>query len=228
MRDHGKAARKAVDEALEPVEPVEVEVVRRLVEQQDLEAREQDRREPGPRRLAAGERRRLLVERDREPELGARRSGSRLEVGAPEREEALERGGVGLGAPDGGVALDVRFGLGDAGAAGQVREQRLAGAPVVLLRQVPDGQRGGRSLDAALVRLVEPAEQPEQRRLAGPVGADETEPRARPERQVDVVENGAGAERADDVVERDAQGASRERGTRTGRCEAPEERLGLV
>ena len=201
VRDDREAACEAVDEALEPVEPVEVEVVRRLVEQQHVEAREQDRGQPRPCGLTAGERRRLLFERDGEPELGAGRACPGLEVGTAERKEALERGRVGVGAPGGGVPLDSRLRLGDAGAPRQVREQRLAGTPVVLLRQVADGQRRRRSLDATLVRLVEPREQPEQRRLAGAVGADEPEPRARPESQVDMVENGAGAERTDDAVE---------------------------
>ncbi len=201
MRDDGEAANKGVDEALEPVEPVEVEVVRRLVEEQHVEAGEQNRGQPGARSFAAGERRRFLVERDGEPELGARRPRSRLEIGASEREEALERGRVRIGAPAGGVPFDGGLGIGDAGTTGQVRQQRLAGTPIVLLRQVADRQRCGCSLDPSLVRLVEAGEQAEQRRLAGPVGADEPQPRARPERQVDMVENGAGAERADDAVE---------------------------
>ena len=201
MRDDREPAREAVDEALEPVEPVEVQIVRRLVEQEHVEAGEQDRRQPGPRRLAARERRRLLVERDGQPELRARRARPRLEICASEREEALERSRVRIGAPAGGVPLDGRLRVGDTGAAGKVGQERLPRAPVVLLRQVADGQRCGRPLDPALVRLVEPCEQAEQRRLAGPVGADEPEPRARAERQVDVVEDGAGAERTDDAVE---------------------------
>ena len=226
MRDDGEAAGKAVDEALEPVEPVEVEVVRRLVEEEHVEAREQDRRQPGAGGLAAGERRRLPLERDRKPELGADRAGPRLEVRPAEREEALERGRVGVRLPLGRVPGDVRLGGGDAGAAGEVGEQRLARTAVGLLRQVADGQRRGRPLDAALVRLVEPGEQPEQGRLAGPVGADETQPRAGAERQVDAVENGAGAERADDAVERDTQGSLRRtQGRGRGASGAEQERL---
>ena len=199
--DDREPARESVHEAFEPVEPVEVQIVRRLVEQEHVEAREQDRRQPGPRRLAARERRRLLVERDGQPELRARRARPRFEICASQREEALERGSVRIGAPAGGVALDRRLRVGDAGAARQVGQEGLPRAPVVLLRQVADGQRSGRPLDPALVRLVEPCEQAQQRRLAGPVGADEPEPRARAECQVDVVENGAGAERTDDAVE---------------------------
>ena len=57
-----------------------------------------------------------------------------------------------------------------------------------------------------------------------PSDADEL----RTERQVDVVEDGAGAEEADDAVERDTHETSAGRGTRTGRRRAPEETSGLV
>ena len=50
------------EEPLEPLEPVEVEIVRGLVEEEHVEAREQDRGEREPRRLAARER---LDRRDR-------------------------------------------------------------------------------------------------------------------------------------------------------------------
>ena len=83
VRDDREPARESVDEAFEPVEPVEVQVVRRLVEQEHVEAREQDRRQPGPRRFAARERRRLLVERDGQPELRARRARPRFEIAPP-------------------------------------------------------------------------------------------------------------------------------------------------
>ena len=51
-------APEVVDEALEPVEPVEVEVVGRLVEQEHVEAAEQDGRQPSAGRLPARQRRR--------------------------------------------------------------------------------------------------------------------------------------------------------------------------
>src|SRR6185436_14701329 len=43
VRDEHDGAREAVEEALEAVEPLEVEAVRRLVEQQHVVTREQDR-----------------------------------------------------------------------------------------------------------------------------------------------------------------------------------------
>ena len=45
MRDDNEGGLRRSDEPLEPLEPVEVEVVRRLVEQEDVVAREQDRGE---------------------------------------------------------------------------------------------------------------------------------------------------------------------------------------
>ena len=147
VRDDGDPAREAVDEALQPVEAVEVEVVRRLVEEQQVEPRQQDRGQRGTRGLAAGERCRLLFERHRQAELGADRPRSHLEVGAAESEEPLERRGVGVRAPVRRVPLDRSLRLGDARSSREIGQQRLAGPAVVLLRQVADGQRGGRPLD---------------------------------------------------------------------------------
>ena len=86
MGDDGDPTREVVDEALQPVEAVEVEVVRRLVEEQQVEPREQDRGQRGARCLPTGERCRLLVQRDRQAELGADRPRPGLEVCATEGE----------------------------------------------------------------------------------------------------------------------------------------------
>src|SRR5262249_19172060 len=53
MRDDHKRPRQLVDEAVGPREPSEVEVVRRLVEQEDIEPGEEDDREGGARTLPA-------------------------------------------------------------------------------------------------------------------------------------------------------------------------------
>ena len=88
--DHG-AAGALGDEALQPCQAVEVEVVGRLVEQQDVEAREQDRGQRGARRLAAGERDGLEVEQGGiEPEVAQDGLRALLEVAAAEREPGLE------------------------------------------------------------------------------------------------------------------------------------------
>jgi hypothetical protein len=68
--DDHRAAGAFGDEPLQPGETVEVEVVGRLVEQQHVEAGEQDRRQGGARGLAAGQRRGGQVEQARvEPEV---------------------------------------------------------------------------------------------------------------------------------------------------------------
>ena len=177
--DHG-AARALGDEALQPLQAVEVEVVGRLVEQQDVEAREQDRRERGAGGLPAGERGRLQREQRRvEPEVAQHRLGARLEVGAAEREPALERVGVGvrgaglLGRHRVGRLVHERVGGRDAGAAREVVVDALAGSAVGLLRQVAGG--AGRQADRAPVGAVDAGEQAQQRRLPGPVGADHAE-----------------------------------------------------
>jgi hypothetical protein len=81
----------ALHELLEAVEPVDVEVVGRLVEQVGVVARQQQRGEAGARRLAARQRRHRQLEVDGEPEVGEHRGGALVEVGAAEREPALER-----------------------------------------------------------------------------------------------------------------------------------------
>ena len=94
--DHAPPAVSA-DEALEPVEAGEVEVVGRLVEQEHVEAGQQDRGQRGPGRLAARQRGQVHVEPvDREAEVVAHRAGPGLEVGAAERQVAVEGGGVGV------------------------------------------------------------------------------------------------------------------------------------
>ena len=177
--DHG-AARALGDEALQPLEAVEVEVVGRLVEQQDVEAREQDRRERGAGGLPAGERGRLQREQRRvEPEVAQHRLGALLEIGAAEREPALERVGVRvrgaglLGRHRVGRLVHERVGGRDAGAAREVVVDALAGSAVGLLRQVAGG--AGRQAHRATVGAVEAGEQAQQRRLPGPVGPDHAE-----------------------------------------------------
>ena len=81
VRDDHERSGQRVDEALEPIEPREVEIVRRLVEQEHVEAGEQDRRKLCTRRFAAGERIERSVERLRSADLRADARGARVEVG---------------------------------------------------------------------------------------------------------------------------------------------------
>src|SRR5581483_9163133 len=125
--DDGSTAAESGQEALEALEPVEVEVVRRLVEEEDVEPRKQDRRERGASRLAAGERRQRQLETvGAQPEVGGDETSARLEVVAAEPlREVIQLGP----------------GRRDAGSPGEVLQERLAGACVRLLRQVADRER---------------------------------------------------------------------------------------
>src|SRR6185436_16784825 len=82
---------EALHEALEAFEPFEVEVVRRLVEAEDVEARQEQRRERHARRLAARQRRELLVEWRPQTELPRDLPRAPLQVRAAQREELLDR-----------------------------------------------------------------------------------------------------------------------------------------
>ena len=154
MRDEHDARGERVEEALEPVEPGEVEVVRRLVEQEDVEAGEQDRGERSLRGLAARERRHRLVGPRAEPDLGECGARARLEVLAAECEEPVERVRVRArpapgSAPSRAASASIAASASaDAGAPREVAEHRLARAASRLLRQVADraadGQPGPR------------------------------------------------------------------------------------
>src|SRR5262245_6146171 len=117
----------AVEESLEPVEAVEVEIVRRLVEQENVEPRDEDGRERDARRLASGRLGQLAPEVERKTEVGARGTHARLEVSAPEGEEALERGRVPVfcvvaARERARRGLELALCSGDAGATGQRRQ----------------------------------------------------------------------------------------------------------
>ena len=193
MRDDDDRAVELGDERLEPREPGEVEVVRRLVEQEDVEAAEQDRRERGTGRLAAGEPGEPAVERDVETELRKHGRRPRVEVAAAAREERVEcvvvlRGELRLGAEPGGEAVHPLRCRGDAGAPREIREQRLAVERVSLLWQVADGERRRVAPDGSAVRLVLAGKQSQQRRLSRAVWPDEPDPRARRHDEVDAGE----------------------------------------
>ena len=152
MRHDHHAPGELVEEALEPVEPVEVEVVGGLVEEEHVELREQDGGQRGARGLAARQRPHVLVEQPGgEPELVPQRPDAGVEVGAAERQPAVEGGGVavvaaGLGGGQrvGGL-VELGRGGRDAGAAGEEVAHGLAGPALRLLGQVADGPNGGRA-----------------------------------------------------------------------------------
>ena len=170
VRDHDDAPADTVHEALQPLEPVEVEVVRRLVEAVDVVARQQQDGEPRTGRLSARERVDPQIEPLREAELGRDR----------------RKAGLGCGGP-----------------AVEVPAQGLAGTRVELLREVADREIARAEPDEAPLGLVEPREQAQQRRLAGPVRADDADPAARADGERDAAEDLGDAMRDGGVDERD-------------------------
>ena len=184
MRDDHQAGLQRQDELLEPLQPGEVQVVGRLVQQEDIKARQQHRGERGPRGLPAGQAHGVGVQqRGRQAEVGADLLGPLLEVGAAEVQPRLQRCGVrvvGAGLAGGqGLqgGLHHPLGVGDPGAAGQELRQPLAGLAVRLLRQQPDGGRAGGEGDGALVGDQLAGQAGQQGGLADPVGADHPDPR---------------------------------------------------
>ena len=93
--DHGRA-RESDHEARQAGKPVGIEVVRRLVEQEEVGLREQDRGERRPCSLAAREPGERAIELDPEPELGAQPRRTCLEVASAQRQEPTQRAVVAL------------------------------------------------------------------------------------------------------------------------------------
>src|SRR5207244_10358807 len=140
--DHGRP-RQVVDEPLEPREAVEVEVVRRLVEEEDIEAREQDGGELRARRLAARQPAELRVGRNTQVDLRADRVRAGVEIRASQREETVERTCMGIDElrlvdQSARERVELRRGDGNAGAAREVLRHSLVRTRVWLLRQVSD------------------------------------------------------------------------------------------
>jgi hypothetical protein len=138
--DHQRRV-EAEDEPLEPVEPVEVEVVGRLVEQEDVEPGQQKGGELGAGGLSAREAGDLAIERrGRQAEVGGHGGDAGGEVGAAQRHPAVEGRGVAvggggiLGVESSGRRVEGGRGLGDPGAPGEHRPHGLAAARVGLLR----------------------------------------------------------------------------------------------
>ena len=169
-------------DVLQPRQPVEVEIVRGLVEEGQVEARQQDGGEGDlgllpTRKGGHGLRRHAGWERH----LGAGADQAGLEV--PGRDGLVAREGDGvallglrpLGSEAGGGRRQLRLDARHACAAGEGCGDGLVTAARVLLAQVPDGG-GGRLHPDLAGRWDEQAGQDlEQRRLADPVRADDAE-----------------------------------------------------
>ena len=164
--EHGAGAQPG-DEPLQPVQPVEVEVVGRLVEQEDVVAAEQQRGEARAGRLAAGQRgHRRGRGRRASPSSAATAVGALVEVGAAEGEPALERlartrrprrGVPSASALRGRVHRGLRRGRRRCAGPG-TSPDGLARAPLGLLRQVADVGRARAQLDRAVLGTLQAGE----------------------------------------------------------------------
>ena len=205
MGDDDDPAAVRVDQRREPDEAVAVEIVRRLVEEDGIEARHSQRGEPDAGGLAAGEIAKGSIEQVRgQPDLARSRRKPRVGVRAAERQPALDRLGVlveGLevtGLEARGKEVDRARGGSDAHAL----ENHLA-----CRRHFRGGNDLGQVADraepphAARVGTLEPREDSQQRRLAGSVRADEADPALGAHPEVDRFEHCACA-----VVARDLTG----------------------
>ena len=187
------------DEPLEPLQPVEVEVVGGLVEQQHVVAGQQQRREPGARGLPAGQRRHRGVERDAEPDVGRDRARALVEVGAAEGEPAVQRGGVGVvRTRRAGASASAAASIACCAAATPVRRARNAATVSPGRRsgscgRCPTVAVGGLTATAPSLGRRLPGEDPQQRGLARAVRPDQPDDVARGEHEVEAGEQDAGA-----------------------------------
>ena len=175
VRHEDQSSRMGPEEALQSLEALEVEVVRRLVEQEHVVAREEDRRQCDTGRLPAGQAVASAIEVDAEAKVGAHGSRSCLEVGTPERQITLERLRVALLCDlatrerSCGV-LELTLRAEGAGSTAQRRDDRLPRLDAPLLLEIADRQRLGSTTDDALVGQLRAGQEAEQRRLADTVG----------------------------------------------------------
>ena len=205
VRDAHDSAVEPADERLQAVEAIEIEIVRRLVQEQDIGPHEEGRREPNPSLLAAREPGERTSEIGAQPELGGRPGGPRFQVAAPDRDEGPERRVVRVGG-----RCVVRQAVGrrnegslrvrDACPARDIRPDRLAGERVGLLGNVRDGELGRGAPHRAGIGGLDTGEDPEQRRLADPVCADDSDAVARSDGERDAVDDDPGAVGLHDVV----------------------------
>ena len=186
--DQGERALVAAEPALQPDDCIEIEVVRGLVEQQQVRRAHQRAREVEPHAPAAGEFGDAPLEvRRREAQAVEHRRGARARrVAVPVRERlvrvrealavagALGVGELALGAPQRLVAVDREL-------------DRRAVERGRFLGDVRD-RPAGRQLDVAAIGVQLAAEQREQARLPAPVRAHHADPFARVEGEVRRVE----------------------------------------
>ncbi len=176
---------------LEPGDGLGVEVVGRLVEQQQVGSAEQQPAERDAAPLATGELGDVGVRR-RQPQRVHRRFEHLVEVpgvgGVDPVLEARELGGGLVGVVHRQLVEAVEQVAKLTNAVLDVAAHVLVGVELRLLLEHPDGRvrmQGG----LAAIAVVEPGHDPQQRRLAGAVVAEHADPGARVEAQRDVLED---------------------------------------
>ena len=197
--DRDDRARVLLEEAFEPVDRLGVEVVGRLVEEQQVGVAEEQPGERDATLLATGQGRDIGVvgraaqgvHRDVDVALevpGVGRGDPVLERGLPGADRLVVGVGVGPGGHDRVVLVDEGLDLGHA--VEHVALDVLGRVELGLLAEVADGE-AGRQARLAHEPVVEPGHDPQQGRLAGAVRPDDADLGARVERQRDVLEDGA-------------------------------------
>jgi hypothetical protein len=185
--DHHAAPAQHV--GLEALQPVEVQVVGGLVEQDQVEAGQQHGGQRHPGRLAAGQRRRRKAqEPGRQPEVGGHGVDAGVDVRRAQGGPPGQGGGVAVpgghrlllvsgGSARHGVGGRLQLDVGgvDPGAAPEPGRDGLDRVPLRLLGQVAHRGLGGSQLDRAGVGAVEAGQDAQQGGLAHPVGPDHSD-----------------------------------------------------
>ena len=213
VRDDDERSLELLEVGLEPRDALRVEVVRGLVEEEDVGIGKQEPRERDAAALAAGERRDVRV-RGRQAQRLHRELDVVVELpevpfvdfvleAAHLRVELVELRVVrhlAQEAADLVVAVELRLRLGDALAHALL--DGLGRVELRLLRQIADTRGVGDDALPHELRVLA-GEDLEERRLAGAVHADDADVGAVEEREVDVLEHGLGAVLLGDVDEGD-------------------------
>ena len=207
VRHDHHAAGTAGHDVLESGQAVEVEIVRRFVEQRDVETREQDGGKGDPCLLSTRERGHgLLDDLGRKSHLRGGAHEASLEVAGRRRFVTGQSGGVPIvglraaGGERGRRCGQLVLHRGDTGSAGQRRADGLVPVRRVLLAQVAHRRRGRVHLNLPRRRHQEAGQDQEERRLPDPVRTDDAETGVGTDGERDVVEDGVAAALVVEVV----------------------------
>ena len=201
MRDDQDPAGVILEEALEPLDHVDVEVVRRLVEEEEVRLAQERLRQADARLLAAGEMRDVLLKVLLcEAEAEGHAADAALVVVAAEQFEALDDLAVGahrlLCVVDGNLLLERLLALAERDDIVKGAQELLVERPcaeVGLLLDIADSRRLIELYRAAVILLL--AEQAaHERRLAGTICPDKADLVAARDLETDIVEELVDAE----------------------------------